>query len=128
MRNRLAIVAVLSAMAGGLAAGPAVASPGLGSTASPASPAEQGTAAKGCKVSAHFEFYQERRILILDRCSTEPVLRRAVYIDQYPLTVYRADDGTYYSPVNAYESFPTLLATARAAVDTLGPDGNPTEY
>jgi hypothetical protein len=125
MRNRLAIVAVLSAMAGGLAAGPALASPAPGS---PASPAGLDTAAQACKASAHFEHYQERRILILDRCSTEPVLRRAVFIDQYPLTVYRADDGTYYSPVNAYESFPTLLATARAAVDTLGPDGNPTEY
>ncbi|MFJ8884699.1 tyrosinase family oxidase copper chaperone [Streptomyces sp. NPDC102402] len=43
-----------------------------------------------------------------------------VRVDGRPLHVMRRADGTYLSTVNHYESFPTLLETARAAVDELG--------
>ncbi|WP_267243133.1 tyrosinase family oxidase copper chaperone [Streptomyces sp. PR69] len=43
-----------------------------------------------------------------------------VRIDGRPLPVMRRADGSYLSAVNHYESFPTLLALARAAVDALG--------
>ncbi|MEU1128254.1 tyrosinase family oxidase copper chaperone, partial [Streptomyces sp. NPDC005899] len=41
-------------------------------------------------------------------------------IDGRPLHVMRRADGSFLSTVNHYESFPTLLATARAAVDEIG--------
>ncbi|MDQ0792109.1 tyrosinase family oxidase copper chaperone [Streptomyces sp. B1I3] len=44
-----------------------------------------------------------------------------VRIDGRPLHVMRRADGSFLSTVNHYESFPTLLATARAAVDEIGP-------
>ncbi|WP_405628296.1 tyrosinase family oxidase copper chaperone [Streptomyces sp. NBC_01174] len=44
-----------------------------------------------------------------------------VSVDGRPLHVMRRADGSYLSTVNHYESFPTLLETARAAVDELGP-------
>ncbi|GHH45184.1 tyrosinase family oxidase copper chaperone [Streptomyces candidus] len=44
-----------------------------------------------------------------------------VLIDGRPLHVMRCANGGYMSVVNHYESFPTLLAAARAAVDGLGP-------
>ncbi|HET6860463.1 MAG TPA: tyrosinase family oxidase copper chaperone [Streptomyces sp.] len=43
-----------------------------------------------------------------------------VLIDGRPLHVMRRADGSYLSLVNHYESFPTLLEVARAAVDELG--------
>lgn len=43
-----------------------------------------------------------------------------VLIDGRPLHLMRRADGGYLSVVNHYESFPTALATARAAVDDLG--------
>ncbi|WP_093799391.1 tyrosinase family oxidase copper chaperone [Streptomyces sp. Wb2n-11] len=43
-----------------------------------------------------------------------------VRIDGRPLHIMRRADGSYLSVVNHYESFPTLLAAARAAVDELG--------
>ncbi|MFJ8858008.1 tyrosinase family oxidase copper chaperone [Streptomyces sp. NPDC102451] len=43
-----------------------------------------------------------------------------VSVDGRALHVMRRADGSYLSTVNHYESFPTLLATARAAVDELG--------
>ncbi|MCC3767056.1 tyrosinase cofactor [Streptomyces sp. UNOC14_S4] len=43
-----------------------------------------------------------------------------VSIDGRPLHVMRRADGSYLSLVNHYESFPTPLAVARAAVDTIG--------
>jgi hypothetical protein len=43
-----------------------------------------------------------------------------VRIDGRPLHVMRRADGTYLSPVNHYESFPTLRDVARAAVEELG--------
>ncbi|MGQ4513303.1 tyrosinase family oxidase copper chaperone [Streptomyces sp. DW26H14] len=42
-----------------------------------------------------------------------------VLIDGRPLPVMRRADGSYMSAVNHYESFPTLVAAARAAVDDL---------
>ncbi|MFJ8225440.1 tyrosinase family oxidase copper chaperone [Streptomyces griseus] len=43
-----------------------------------------------------------------------------VRIDGRPLHVMRRADGTYLSDVRHYESYPTLLEAARAAVDELG--------
>jgi tyrosinase co-factor MelC1 len=43
-----------------------------------------------------------------------------ILIDGLPLHVMRRADGSYLSSVNHYESFPTLLDVARAAVDELG--------
>lgn len=43
-----------------------------------------------------------------------------VRVDGRTLHVMRRADGSYLSTVNHYESFPTLLETARAAVDELG--------
>ncbi|MFJ2027065.1 tyrosinase family oxidase copper chaperone [Streptomyces sp. NPDC087897] len=55
-----------------------------------------------------------------DRVSVavEPVTE--IRIDGMPLHVMRRADGTYVSDVRHYESYPTLLETARAAVDELG--------
>ncbi|MFC8595118.1 tyrosinase family oxidase copper chaperone [Streptomyces atroolivaceus] len=43
-----------------------------------------------------------------------------VSVDGRALHVMRRADGSYISTVNHYESFPTLVETARAAVDELG--------
>ncbi|WP_405674480.1 tyrosinase family oxidase copper chaperone [Streptomyces sp. NBC_01511] len=43
-----------------------------------------------------------------------------VRIDGRSLHIMRRADGSHLSVVNHYESFPTALATARAAVDDLG--------
>ncbi|WP_328906433.1 tyrosinase cofactor [Streptomyces sp. NBC_00234] len=43
-----------------------------------------------------------------------------VRVDGRPLHIMRRADGSYVSHANHYESFPTLLATARAAVDEIG--------
>ena len=43
-----------------------------------------------------------------------------VSVDGRALHVMRRADGSYISAVNHYESFPTLVETARAAVDELG--------
>ncbi|WP_203184389.1 tyrosinase family oxidase copper chaperone [Streptomyces pratensis] len=52
-----------------------------------------------------------------------------VSIDGRALHVMRRADGSYLSAVNHYESYPTLVETARAAVDELGtaqlPDVSP---
>ncbi|MFB6669574.1 tyrosinase family oxidase copper chaperone [Streptomyces parvus] len=50
--------------------------------------------------------------------AAEPVTE--IRIDGRPLHVMRRADGTYLSDVRHYESYPTLLETARAAVDELG--------
>lgn len=42
-----------------------------------------------------------------------------IRIDGRPLHVMRRADGSYLSAVNHYESFPTVLDAARAAVDDL---------
>ncbi|MCB5179549.1 tyrosinase cofactor [Streptomyces antimicrobicus] len=43
-----------------------------------------------------------------------------ITIDGRPLHVMRRADGTYLSLVNHYQSFPTPLEVARAAVDEIG--------
>lgn len=50
--------------------------------------------------------------------TVEPVTE--IRVDGRPLHVMRRADGTYLSDVRHYESYPTLLETARAAVDELG--------
>jgi hypothetical protein len=52
------------------------------------------------------------------RLSPEPA--SGIQIDGRPLPVMRRADGSYLSSVNHYESFPSLLEAARAAVDDLG--------
>ncbi|MFD9500154.1 tyrosinase family oxidase copper chaperone [Streptomyces sp. NPDC060035] len=52
--------------------------------------------------------------------SVAAVAHTEVSIDGRPLHVMRRSDGSYLSMVNHYESFPTLLETARAAVDEIG--------
>ncbi|WP_369265435.1 tyrosinase cofactor [Streptomyces sp. R35] len=44
-----------------------------------------------------------------------------VTVDGRPLHLMRRADGSYLSMVDHYESYPTPLAAARAAVDELGP-------
>ncbi|MET7696683.1 tyrosinase family oxidase copper chaperone [Streptomyces sp. NPDC005485] len=44
-----------------------------------------------------------------------------VTVDGRPLHLMRRADGTYLSMVDHYQSYPTPLAAARAAVDELGP-------
>ncbi|MGW0966851.1 tyrosinase family oxidase copper chaperone [Streptomyces sp. NPDC002516] len=44
-----------------------------------------------------------------------------VTVDGRPLHLMRRADGSYLSMVDHYESYPTPLAAARAAVDQLGP-------
>ncbi|MFJ5267642.1 tyrosinase family oxidase copper chaperone [Streptomyces sp. NPDC088358] len=44
-----------------------------------------------------------------------------VTVDGRPLHLMRRADGSYLSMVDHYESYPTALAAARAAVDELGP-------
>jgi hypothetical protein len=56
------------------------------------------------------------------RSATAAVPTFEVRVDGRPLTVMRRADGGYLSLVNHYESFPTLRAAARAAVDDLGTD------
>ncbi|WP_158880382.1 tyrosinase family oxidase copper chaperone [Amycolatopsis anabasis] len=43
-----------------------------------------------------------------------------VYIDGMPLHVMRNADDSYCSVIDHHEKFPTLIDTARAAVDSLG--------
>ena len=45
-----------------------------------------------------------------------------VTVDGRPLHLMRRADGGYLSMVDHYESYPTPLAAARAAVDELGPE------
>jgi hypothetical protein len=44
-----------------------------------------------------------------------------VTVDGRPLHLMRRADGGYLSMIDHYESYPTPLAAARAAVDALGP-------
>ncbi|MFJ6513160.1 tyrosinase family oxidase copper chaperone [Streptomyces sp. NPDC091406] len=55
-----------------------------------------------------------------DRVAVAPEPVTEIRIDGRPLHVMRRADGTYLSDVRHYESYPTLLETARAAVDELG--------
>ncbi|WP_069741725.1 tyrosinase family oxidase copper chaperone [Streptomyces sp. EN23] len=55
-----------------------------------------------------------------DRVAVAAEPATEIRIDGRPLHVMRRADGTYLSDVRHYESYPTLLETARAAVDELG--------
>ncbi|MFJ1865339.1 tyrosinase family oxidase copper chaperone [Streptomyces sp. NPDC088097] len=77
------------------------------------------------------EVYRGRRIQGGATPVTHAVARRAgtaptsgpgieVSIDGRPLHVMRRADGSYLSLVNHYQSFPTPLEVARAAVDEIG--------
>ncbi|MFH9394970.1 tyrosinase family oxidase copper chaperone [Streptomyces sp. NPDC017556] len=55
-----------------------------------------------------------------DRVSIAAGPGAEIRIDGRPLHVMRRADGTYLSDVRHYESYPTLLEAARAAVDELG--------
>ncbi|GGX24238.1 tyrosinase cofactor [Streptomyces chryseus] len=61
-----------------------------------------------------------RRVAAGDAMTVTAVRDVEVRIDGRPLHVMRRADGSYLSLVNHYESFPTLLDAARAAVDELG--------
>ncbi|MGW5051816.1 tyrosinase family oxidase copper chaperone [Actinokineospora sp. NPDC004072] len=104
MRRILAACAAAAALVG-------VAAP-LTASASPQ--------ADRCTPSLDAELYQQRLLIVNDRCDSGPVVRRAVFIEFHELVVYRTEEGMYYSQVNAYELFPSLLETGRAAVRTLG--------
>ncbi|MFC8077856.1 tyrosinase family oxidase copper chaperone [Streptomyces sp. NPDC057307] len=81
-------------------------------TTAPAAPVPGGVAADGPPPAERFdEMYGGRHIR-----GTEADVR----IDGRPLHLMRRADGSYVSVVNHFESFPTALATARAAVDDLG--------
>ena len=62
------------------------------------------------------EMYGGRHIRGLRGPSGEPV----VLVDGRPLHLMRCADGGWVTPVDHYESCPTPLAAARAAVDELG--------
>ncbi|MFJ4831706.1 tyrosinase family oxidase copper chaperone [Streptomyces sp. NPDC088747] len=47
--------------------------------------------------------------------------RWRITVDGRPLPLMRRADGTYLSMVDHYQSYPTALTAARAAVDELGP-------
>ncbi|GGJ90204.1 hypothetical protein GCM10011583_21970 [Streptomyces camponoticapitis] len=78
----------------------------------PRTPVSPGADAAGPPAAEHFdEMYGGRRIQGTDA---------GVLVDGRPLHMMRRADGSYVSVVNHFESFPTALATARAAVDDLG--------
>ncbi|QIQ01137.1 tyrosinase family oxidase copper chaperone [Streptomyces liangshanensis] len=97
--------------------------------------AEAARAAQDAAGRAFEELYQGRRIEVgrgPGRLGAGPAGTGAVTaaaasgasafdirIDGRPLHVMRRADGSYLSAVNHYESFPTLLDAARAAVDDL---------
>ncbi|MFI8825988.1 tyrosinase family oxidase copper chaperone [Streptomyces sp. NPDC053431] len=63
------------------------------------------------------EMYGGRHVRGMRGPSGEPV----VLVDGRPLHLMRCADGGWVSPIDHYESCPTPLAAARAAVDGLGP-------
>ncbi|MFI6082778.1 tyrosinase family oxidase copper chaperone [Streptomyces sp. NPDC051217] len=80
--------------------------------ADPRTPGSPGADAAGPPAAELFdEMYGGRHIQGTDA---------GVRIDGRPLHMMRRADGSYVSVVNHFESFPTALATARAAVDDLG--------
>ncbi|MBB5958570.1 hypothetical protein FHS29_005178 [Saccharothrix tamanrassetensis] len=87
--------------------------------------ATTGADARLCKPAVHTEQYQEKVIRIAERCQTTPGwVRRSVFINGRELGVMKlaTEEPSYISVVNSYEEMPTLLVTARRAVETLGPD------
>ncbi|MER7111089.1 tyrosinase family oxidase copper chaperone [Streptomyces sp. NPDC000229] len=62
------------------------------------------------------EMYKGRHIQVHPRAGA----RFDVRIDGRPLHLMRCAGGGYLTPVDHYQSYPTPLAAARAAVDELG--------
>lgn len=63
------------------------------------------------------EMYNGRHIRVVPPVAGA---RYDVRIDGRPLHLMRCADGGYLTPVDHYQSYPTPLAAARAAVDELG--------
>jgi hypothetical protein len=67
------------------------------------------------------EMYRGRRVAGYRVAGTErEATATEVYIDGRRLHLMRCAGGGYLSPIDHYQSYPTELATARAAVDELG--------
>ncbi|MGA5823184.1 tyrosinase family oxidase copper chaperone [Kitasatospora sp. NPDC094028] len=115
------LAVALLTLTGAAVAGPAVAAVPQGA------PVASTVCADSCDQSSVFsEVYKDRTILITAD-DGESSLCDHVLIDGVALSVHRLAGGGYYSLVNAYQSFPTLRATAEAAVDSLHGAGlNPT--
>ncbi|WP_405982182.1 tyrosinase family oxidase copper chaperone [Streptomyces sp. NBC_00158] len=102
----------------------------------PEAPAGTGTAAGQGPLPGSFdEVYRGRRIqggpVAVSQASARTASARTasapasgpgieISIDGRPLHVMRRADGSYLSLVNHYQSFPTPLEVARAAVDEIG--------
>lgn len=115
------VVGTSAAVAPIVLADPAPAAPAAGA-AGPAAPLPAGT---------FDEVYRGRRIQGGPTTPVRQAVARAaaapasgpgieISIDGRPLHVMRRADGTYLSLVNHYQSFPTPLEVARAAVDEIG--------
>ncbi|WP_230210999.1 tyrosinase cofactor [Streptomyces kaniharaensis] len=94
-------------------AGPAVAT-------TQGAPAASMECAGSCHRSPVFSEVYKGRAILITADDGKSSLCDHVLIDGVALSVHRLADGGYYSLVNAYQSFPTLRATAEAAVDSLG--------
>ncbi|GAA1350557.1 tyrosinase family oxidase copper chaperone [Streptomyces beijiangensis] len=67
------------------------------------------------------EMYRGRRVAgYTEQGQDQGASSTAVYIDGRRLHLMRCADGGYLSPIDHYQSYPTELATARAAVAELG--------
>lgn len=116
-RSRRYVMRSMGALVVAAAAIPAVA-------ASRPPAAEDTVADPGDTLDVFEEIYRGRRIR-----GTWAGPGRATYdagewqvtVDGRPLHLMRRADGTYLSMVDHYQSYPTPLAAARAAVDELGP-------
>ncbi|MDQ8701168.1 tyrosinase family oxidase copper chaperone [Streptomyces sp. LHD-70] len=72
---------------------------------------------KGSGTSLEFdEWYRGRRIQVVAGSGDVPHL----LIDRRPLHLMRCADGGYVTPIDHYQSCPTPISAARAAVDVLG--------
>jgi hypothetical protein len=77
---------------------------------------EDGVQAPGRQVHNTFdEMYRGRRIHGFTTADPS-----GISVDGRPLHLMRRADGSYLSMVNHYQSYPTPLEAARAAVDELG--------
>lgn len=75
-------------------------------------------AASGGPVPLFDEVYRGRRLQgFAAGDGAEPL----ILVDGRPLRVMRRVDGTWISLANHYQPYPSPLATARGAVDTIGP-------
>ncbi len=100
------------------AAAPEAPAPGPGSTTEEFAEMYRGREIRGTvTVVAPAGAPDDDRVMVAAEPGSE------IRIDGRPLHVMRRADGTYLSDVRHYESYPTLLETARAAVDELGAAG-----